>query len=162
MACTFLTMPMPCRNSGHRVATVCCGLAQIPKVINKTIRSHLHWCMLVLVVSGWVGASWIPSPPSGVGVGHTRDSSHVTIRGWDKCELLFVPSLVRWTRGVPCNQHTIMLDDDGTGLMCVHCAVRSTPPHFVVNLMKFFVQSLLTHTPVGTKWLAKDNTCQFC
>ena len=41
----------------------------------------------------------------------------------------------------------------------MHCTVRSTPPHFVVNAMNNIVQSVLTHTLVGTKLFIRHNTC---
>ena len=43
-------------------------------------------------------------------------------------------------------------------LRFVHCAARSTH-HFVVNLMKIIVLSVLTHKCVGTKLFIWRNTC---
>ena len=38
----------------------------------------------------------------------------------------------------------------------MHCAASSTPPHFVVHVMKMPVQSALTHTRVdSTVYLAQ-------
>ena len=39
----------------------------------------------------------------------------------------------------------------GMRLRFVHCAARSTPPHFVVHVMIIIVQSVLTLTFMGTK-----------
>ena len=41
----------------------------------------------------------------------------------------------------------------------VHCVVGSTPPHFVVDAISAIVQSVLTHTLVGTVLFIRHNTC---
>ena len=51
---------------------------------------------------------------------------------------------------------------EGTMLRFVHCAARSTSPHFVVNVMKIIAQSVLTHKLVGTKLFIRHNTRQVC
>ena len=43
---------------------------------------------------------------------------------------------------------------EGMRLTFVHCDIRrSTQPHFVANVMKIIVQSVLTHKLVGTQLL---------
>ena len=47
-------------------------------------------------------------------------------------------------------------------LRCVRCAARSTPPQFVVHVMKFVVQSVMTHTFVGAKLSIRHHACHMC
>ena len=47
-------------------------------------------------------------------------------------------------------------------LTFVHCAARSTPPHFVVNVVKIIVLSVLTHTVAGTKLFIWHSICHMC
>ena len=51
---------------------------------------------------------------------------------------------------------------EGMRLRFVHCDARSTPPHFVMNVRKIIVQSILTDTPVGTKLFIGHDTCHMC
>ena len=47
-------------------------------------------------------------------------------------------------------------------LAFVHCAAKSIPSHFVVNVVKITVLSVLTHTLVGAKLFLWYNACHMC
>ena len=48
---------------------------------------------------------------------------------------------------------------EGMRLRPVYCGIRSTSPHFVVNVMKIIVLIVLTHTVAGMKLFIRHNTC---
>ena len=50
----------------------------------------------------------------------------------------------------------------GMRLGFVHSAARSTPPYFVVNVMKIIVQSLLSHKLVGTRQFSMHKKYHSC
>ena len=51
---------------------------------------------------------------------------------------------------------------EGMWLTFVHCAARSTPPHFVVNIWKIIGRSVLTHISPGTKLFIRHDTYHIC